>query len=85
MTIFAIIMSMTWFFAGFLMLWVGIKAGQGTLPKNKWIGIRTPRLLATDEAWVEGHKVVAGYLKASSFPLFIGAIVCLLMILLLVG
>lgn len=71
------IMAATWLLAGILVLWVGVKAGQGTLPQNKWIGIRTPVLLASNEAWVKGHKAAASYLKASSFPLFIGAVICL--------
>ena len=70
------IMAMTWLLAGFAVLWVDIKAWQETLPENKWIGIRTTALLASDEAWSEGHKAAAAYLKASSIPLFIGAIIC---------
>ena len=77
MTVFSIIMAVTWFLAGLVVLWVGIKSGQGTLPENKWIGIRTPELLASDESWIEGHKAASPYLKASSLPLFIGAIICL--------
>lgn len=76
MTVFSIIMATTWLLAGVAVLWVGIKAGEGTLPENKWIGIRTTDLLASDEAWSEGHKAAAAYLKASSIPLFIGALIC---------
>ena len=77
MTVFSMIMATTWLLAGILVLWVGVKAGQGTLPQNKWIGIRTPVLLASNEAWVNGHKAAASYLKASSLPLFMGAVICL--------
>lgn len=78
MTAFATIMAITWFLAGILMWWVGFKAGQGTLPKNKWIGIRTPALLASDEAWIKGHQAASGFLKAGSLPLFVGAAICLI-------
>lgn len=77
MSVFSIIMATTWFLAGVVVLWVGVKAGQGALLKNRWIGIRTPELLASDETWIEGHKAASAYLKASSFPLFAGAIICL--------
>src|SRR5690625_6630992 len=77
MTIFSIIMAATWLIAGVCVLMVGIKAGQGTLAKNKLIGIRTPELLASEEAWFKGHKAASPYLKISSVPLFIGAIICL--------
>ncbi|WKS35284.1 hypothetical protein NLL50_07385 [Corynebacterium propinquum] len=29
-------------------------------------------MLASDEAWLKGHKAAANYLKISSIPLFIG-------------
>lgn len=77
MTIFSIIMAAAWLIAGVCVLMVGIKAGQGTLAKNKLIGIRTPELLASEEAWFKGHKAASPYLKISSVPLFIGGIICL--------
>lgn len=67
MTIFSIIMAATWLIAGVCVLMVGIKAGQGTLAKNKLIGIRTPELLASEEAWFKGHKAASPYLKSAVY------------------
>lgn len=77
MTVFSIIMTVTWLLAGAGVLALGIKAGQGTLRKNSLVGIRTPEMLASDEAWLKGHKAAANYLKISSIPLFIGGAACL--------
>ena len=77
MTVFSIIMTATWLLAGAGVLVIGIKAGQGTLHKNSLVGIRTPEMLASDEAWLKGHKAAANYLKISSIPLFIGGAACL--------
>lgn len=77
MTAFSIIMAATWLIAGICVLFVGIKAGQGSLPQNKLIGIRTPELLASDESWIKGHKAASNYIKISSVPLLIGGIICL--------
>ena len=35
MTVFAILMAVVWLAGGALSLWLGMKSGQGTLPKNK--------------------------------------------------
>ncbi|WPF65828.1 MULTISPECIES: SdpI family protein [unclassified Corynebacterium] len=77
MTVFSIVMAVTWFLAGGVLLFVAIKAGRGTLPKNDWVGIRTLPLLESDEAWVEGHRAAANSLKMSSVPLFVGGVICL--------
>ncbi len=77
MTAYSLIMFTVWFIAAALVLWVGIKADQKALPVNNWVGIRTHRLMASEENWVTGHKAAATYLKLGSVPLFIGALACL--------
>lgn len=77
MSVFAVIMAITWLLCGGVLVWVGVKAGQGALPKNNWVGIRTPALHASDESWITGHKAAASLLTASGIPLIIGGIVCL--------
>lgn len=76
MTAFSIIIAVIWLVGGALLLWVGIKAGKGTLPRNEWVGIRTPELKASDQAWVTGHKAAAPLLTATAVPLLIGGILC---------
>ncbi|WP_448856477.1 SdpI family protein [Corynebacterium camporealensis] len=77
MTAYSIIVAVTWLLAGALMLWVGVKAGQGTLTMNNLVGIKTATLLRDEETWTTGHKAAAGYLKASGVPMLIGGIACL--------
>lgn len=74
MSIFNILMAAVYLASGALLLWTGVKAGAETLPRNEWIGIRTSKTLASDEAWLTGHKAAAGYLKASSLPMILGGI-----------
>ena len=76
MTVFAILMAVVWLAGGALSLWLGMKSSQGTLPKNKWIGIRTPEMMASDEAWVTGHKAAAPLFMAAALPLLIGGVMC---------
>lgn len=77
MTALSIFMALTWFAAGIALLWMGVEAERTNLPRNNWFGIRTRKLLASDDAWVRGHKAAAHYLKLSSVPPFIGGVVCL--------
>ncbi|WP_311488481.1 SdpI family protein [uncultured Corynebacterium sp.] len=74
MPLFSIIMVTSYLAGGAVLLWVGVKGGSESLPRNAWIGIRTSRTLASDEAWQTGHKAAAGYLKASSLPMILGGI-----------
>lgn len=76
MTAFALIMGITWLIAGALTLWIGIKAKNGTLQKNFVAGIRTSKLLASEENWRRGHQAAAPFLIAASLPLIAGGIAC---------
>ncbi len=77
MTVYSIMMAVTWLLAGSLMLWVGAKADQGTLKLNNLVGIQTATLLRDEKTWAKGHKEAAGFLKASGVPMLIGGIACL--------
>ena len=72
MPLFSVIMVASYLAGGAVLLWIGVKGGSETLPRNDWIGIRTHKTLSSDEAWLTGHKSAAGYLKASSVPMILG-------------
>ena len=36
----------------------GILLALGAIPKNRWLGIRTPRTLATDNDWYRAHRAL---------------------------
>lgn len=77
MSVYSLIMAATLIPAGPLLFWVGSKAGQGTLPKNHWVGLRTSALLESEDNWMKGHQAAANLLKASGLPPFIGGVACL--------
>lgn len=77
MTVYSTIMAVTWLVAGVGALVIGKKSGEGTLPMNNLAGMRTVEAMASEEAWVAGHKAAAGMLKLSSIPFLIGGVACL--------
>lgn len=68
------IMAATFLIAGSGLLYVGILAGSGKLPMNSWVGLRTPKLMASEEEWVRGHKAGSGYLKFSGVFMLAGGV-----------
>jgi uncharacterized membrane protein len=32
------------------------RAAKGRLPRNQWVGIRTPSTMRSDQAWMAGHR-----------------------------
>lgn len=52
MTVYSIIMAVTFLIAGSGLFYVANKMARGQLPMNSWVGLRTPKLMASDEAWI---------------------------------
>lgn len=77
MTVYSIIMAVTFLIAGSGLFYVANKMARGQLPMNSWVGLRTPKLMASDEAWIQGHKAASGYLKFSGSALAIFGVLCL--------
>ncbi|QPK79592.1 SdpI family protein [Corynebacterium lizhenjunii] len=77
MTVYSAIMAAAWGIGGVLLLWMGAKSAKGQLPRNAFAGIRTTTMMASDEAWVVGHKAAAGYFTGIGIVLVIAAIACL--------
>ncbi|MFC8680179.1 SdpI family protein [Microbacterium ureisolvens] len=42
--------------AGLLMLWLARAAASGRLGRNQLAGVRLPSTLASDKAWLAGHR-----------------------------
>lgn len=77
MTVYSIIMAVTFLIAGSGLFYVANKMARGQLPMNSWVGLRTPKLMANEEAWIQGHKATSGYLKFSGIALAIFGVLCL--------
>ncbi|AKE38648.1 SdpI/YhfL protein family [Corynebacterium camporealensis] len=73
----SIVLAVVWLLSGALVLWIGVKAAQGTLPKNELAGIRTAAVMRNEETWFKGHKAAADLLITSSVPMLIGGIASL--------
>lgn len=66
MPLFSIIMVTSYLAGGAVLLWVGVKGGSETLPRNDWIGIRTHKTLSSDEAWLRGIRLLRAISKPAA-------------------
>ena len=80
MTAYSIVMATTFLIAGSGLFYISDKIAQGQLPMNSWVGLRTPKLMASGEAWIQGHKAAPGYLKFSGICLAIFGVLFLFLI-----
>jgi uncharacterized membrane protein len=49
-----------------LLAWVGVRAATGRLARNRGLGLRTPRTLASDRAWAAAHRTAGPWLVAAA-------------------
>jgi len=63
--------------AGLAILVTALLAAGGRLPRNYVVGIRTPSLLRSEEAWRTGHAAAAPWLEAAGAVVTIGAVALL--------
>lgn len=49
-----------------LLGWVGARAASGRLDRNRLVGLRTPRTLASEQAWAVAHRVAGPWLIAGA-------------------
>src|SRR2546427_5594968 len=42
-------------------------AGSSRLPRNRWIGIRTPTTYASDDSWAVAHRAAAPWVAFAGF------------------
>lgn len=50
---------------GVLVAVVGWRARAGALSRNRWVGVRTPATLASDQSFVVGNRVASPFLLAA--------------------
>lgn len=61
--------------AGTAVIWTARKAATGRLERNWAMGLRTKRLMASDEAWETGHRAAAPMLMgAGAVSIIAGAV-----------
>lgn len=52
---------------GLILVICGSKFAKGGIGRNSAVGIRTAKLMASDEAWEVGHRAAAGTLSAAGW------------------
>jgi uncharacterized membrane protein len=63
--------------AGVLLVTVAVLGARGRLPRNRWIGVRTPLTLASDPAFALANRVAAAPLGAAGGVAVVGGVVTL--------
>ena len=47
--------------------WLTMRAAQGRLRRNLWVGMRTAKTLRNDHAWVVGHRAAAPWTRRTAW------------------
>ena len=64
--------------AGVIFIWISYRSCRGTLKPNFFIGIRTPETLASDAAWIAGHRAAYRYFFFGGIGLILSSVVALI-------
>ena len=62
---------------GVLVSWVGTRSATGRLARNRRLGVRTPRTVASDEAWEAAHRAAGPWLVAAGAAVTVPGVVLL--------
>lgn len=62
---------------GVLLAWVGLRSASGRLPRNRVLGVRTPRTVASDGAWAAAHRTAGPWLVAAGAAVALPGVVLL--------
>ncbi|WP_369682070.1 SdpI family protein, partial [Corynebacterium variabile] len=52
-----IVLSVLLFVLGIAVLVTGLMGLTGTLPGNRWVGLRIPEVRKSKDMWVTGHRI----------------------------
>ncbi|KRF34352.1 SdpI family protein [Nocardioides sp. Soil805] len=63
--------------ASALVWWMTREAAAGRIPRNRSLGIRTRRTLASDEGWVLGHEVALPWTRYGRYAAGVVAVAAL--------
>lgn len=58
-------------------LFVGVAGLTGTLPGNRWVGVRTKETIASKDAWTLAHRVAAPGFLGGALALILGGLLSL--------
>ena len=72
-----IVLSVLLFILGAAVLVTGVMALTGTLPGNRWVGLRIPEVRKSREMWTTGHRIVGPFWIGGGVAVLLGGLVSL--------
>lgn len=72
-----IVLSVLLFVLGIAVLVTGLMGLTGTLPGNRWVGLRIPEVRKSKDMWVTGHRIAGPFWTGAGVALLFGGLVSL--------
>lgn len=72
-----IVLSVLLFILGAAVLVTGLMGLTGTLPGNRWVGLRIPEVRKSKELWDTGHRIVGPFWTGAGIAVLLGGLVSL--------
>ena len=72
-----IVLSVLLFVLGIAVLVTGLMGLTGTLPGNRWVGLRIPEVRKSKDMWVTGHRIAGPFWTGAGVALLLGGLVSL--------
>ena len=70
-----IVLSVLLFILGAAVLITGLMGLTGTLPGNRWVGLRIPEVRKSKELWTTGHRIVGPFWTGAGIAILLGGLV----------
>ncbi|WP_297006417.1 SdpI family protein [uncultured Corynebacterium sp.] len=72
-----IVLSVLLFILGAAVLVTGLMGLTGTLPGNRWVGLRIPEVRKSKDMWVTGHRIAGPFWTGAGVALLLAGLVSL--------
>lgn len=72
-----IVLSVLLFILGAAVLVTGLMGLTGTLPGNRWVGLRIPEVRKSKDLWVTGHRIVGPFWTGAGVAVLLAGLVSL--------
>ena len=72
-----IVLSVLLFVLGIAVLVTGLMGLTGTLPGNRWVGLRIPEVRKSKDMWVTGHRIAGPFWTGAGVALLLAGLVSL--------
>ncbi|MFZ2273244.1 SdpI family protein [Corynebacterium variabile] len=72
-----IVLSVLVFVLGIAVLVTGLMGLTGTLPGNRWVGLRIPEVRKSKDMWVTGHRIAGPFWTGAGVALLLSGLVSL--------